>query len=345
MPVFERSKLFITILLLLLILIVLLLLIHLPLFLHRRKYSYSLASRFKMDRLKSLQSPRILLIGDSNLAMGIDSERIEQELGHPVCDMGMGRRYGLYFVLREIHKHVQPGDILVYSPAYKQFFVKPWGNGKLLLEHAEVVPEAWSWYHKKQKMLVLKAIPETLAKSFRFLLRSIRGVKHSERRLFTVNALNEYGDIVAHLTADSPEKVTANVAGGEITWPDYLNVNEYQWKHTRVHPVAMKILERFFTAWHNRGATAFITFEPIRQWELDENGDKFETILSALRDLQNVNILGLPEHFTFGEEHFFDYLNHMNREGRQLRTEKMIQLLREAGISTRNPAGPELKVS
>lgn len=43
----------------------------------------------KVERLESIQEPKIVLIGDSNLAFGIDSERIEEAFGMPVVNMGL----------------------------------------------------------------------------------------------------------------------------------------------------------------------------------------------------------------------------------------------------------------
>ena len=43
----------------------------------------------KVQRLESIHEPKIVLIGDSNLAFGIDSEKIEEAFDMPVVNMGL----------------------------------------------------------------------------------------------------------------------------------------------------------------------------------------------------------------------------------------------------------------
>lgn len=62
---------------------------------YEQSYSASLAD--KVDRLESLNEPKIVLIGNSNLAFGIDSEKIEQEMKMPVVNMGLHGAIGNAF--------------------------------------------------------------------------------------------------------------------------------------------------------------------------------------------------------------------------------------------------------
>ena len=48
----------------------------------------------KVERLESIEEPKIVLIGDSNLAFGIDSEKIEEGHGIPVVNMGLHGGFG-----------------------------------------------------------------------------------------------------------------------------------------------------------------------------------------------------------------------------------------------------------
>ncbi len=54
-------------------------------------YSYKYTSSLlnKMERLESIEEFKIGLIGNSNLAFGIDSAKIEEEFGMSVVNMGL----------------------------------------------------------------------------------------------------------------------------------------------------------------------------------------------------------------------------------------------------------------
>ena len=46
----------------------------------------------------------------------------------------------------------------------------------------------------------------------------------------------------------------------------------------------------------------------------------------------NIPILGTPKDFVMNKQYFFDTRYHLNRQGRYLRTLKMIEVLRDAGL-------------
>src|SRR5690606_31597265 len=50
---------------------------------------YAKAAGLKRQRLASLPGPKVVMIGGSNLAFGVDSPLVEQITGCPVANMGM----------------------------------------------------------------------------------------------------------------------------------------------------------------------------------------------------------------------------------------------------------------
>ena len=51
--------------------------------------NYLMANRDKLHVLSATISPKVVLVGGSNLAFGIDSELISKSLGMPVVNMGL----------------------------------------------------------------------------------------------------------------------------------------------------------------------------------------------------------------------------------------------------------------
>ena len=49
----------------------------------------------KMERLRATPSPRVVVVGGSNVAYGIDSSRLEASLGRPVVNLGTSGGLGL----------------------------------------------------------------------------------------------------------------------------------------------------------------------------------------------------------------------------------------------------------
>jgi hypothetical protein len=82
------------------------------------EHNYLAATIDKHHRLKSTRSPRIILIGGSNLAFGIKNDILERELGLPVVNMGLNAALGVPFMLREVRSKIQKGDVVVLSLEY-----------------------------------------------------------------------------------------------------------------------------------------------------------------------------------------------------------------------------------
>ena len=67
----------------------------------------------KSARLNSINGPKIVLIGDSNVSFGFQSDLIEQAYGIPVVNMGLHGGLGNAFHEEMAKMNVQEGDIYV----------------------------------------------------------------------------------------------------------------------------------------------------------------------------------------------------------------------------------------
>lgn len=77
------------------------------------EYSYNAALLDKIARLESIQEPKIVLVGNSNLPFGIKSELIEEAFHMPVVNMGMQGSLGNAFHEEMAKINVQNGDIII----------------------------------------------------------------------------------------------------------------------------------------------------------------------------------------------------------------------------------------
>jgi hypothetical protein len=87
----------------------------------RSEQNYLAATLEKHARLKSAPSPRLILVGGSNLAFGINSEALGQALGREVVNMGLVGGLGLDFMLHEVAPAVRKGDLVLLSLEYDLF--------------------------------------------------------------------------------------------------------------------------------------------------------------------------------------------------------------------------------
>lgn len=77
------------------------------------KYGYNASIIDKVKRLKLISSPKIILVGNSNLVFGINSGRIENEFGIPVVNLGLHGDLGNAFLEQIAKQNINKGDILI----------------------------------------------------------------------------------------------------------------------------------------------------------------------------------------------------------------------------------------
>ena len=77
------------------------------------KYNYQAAIVDKIQRLESIDEPKIILVGNSNLAFGINSEIIQEKTGMPVVNLGLHASLGNKFHENIVKNHIGEGDVVV----------------------------------------------------------------------------------------------------------------------------------------------------------------------------------------------------------------------------------------
>ena len=93
---------------------------------------YILADLEKYNRLATILSPKLVLVGGSATAFGIDSSRLEKSLGMPVVNMSLHAAVGLKFMLYDVVERIANGDIVIVMPEYEQFCGKTANGGDLV---------------------------------------------------------------------------------------------------------------------------------------------------------------------------------------------------------------------
>lgn len=160
-------------------------------------YSYMAGLKAKVARLKSTAGPRIVLVGGSNLAYGIDSAMIEKALGKPVVNMGITAGLGFKYHLESVRDRLQPGDIVIASPEYHHF-QRDVFDGSLDLPEAifEFDLESIRSLDGAHLLHLAKMIPDFASRKTVALFKVFELGKL--RRRAQQWTFNEYGDFTAH---------------------------------------------------------------------------------------------------------------------------------------------------
>lgn len=88
--------------------------------------NYLASIELKLEKLKKIEKEKIVIIGGSNVCIGINGETIENELEIPVVNMGLHGSLGPKFWLEYIKNEVNEGDIVIMSPEYPMLSKEKW---------------------------------------------------------------------------------------------------------------------------------------------------------------------------------------------------------------------------
>lgn len=167
-----------------------------------KKDDYLLARLDKQEILKETSSPKVVFVGGSNLAFGIDCSQIADSVGMPCVNMGLHAGQGMRFIMDDMDPYINKmkkdeGNVIVIMPEFGHFFGETsYGGATTLGELFLTDPHVIKKMGRKQIFLVIKGIPKQLTGS---IMESIVvPPKDSDFKYLRSNFDNE-GDEISHL--------------------------------------------------------------------------------------------------------------------------------------------------
>lgn len=265
--------------------------------------SYNAALVDKVERLQSIDEPKIILIGNSNLAFGMDSEELEKALGMPVVNMGLHGGLGNRFHENMAKYNVHKGDLyIVCHTAYwdDDILEDPALAWLTIEDHWEL----WKLLERKDVSSMIDFFPTYIKKCLE--LYALEKGNIDDGNMYARSSFNEYGDI-----GTIREKLEYTFENEICPLPfndtvvDRLNgLNEY--------------LEE-------RGATLLVAGYPIAKGELTVDAKEFSDVWTLLSDELECDVISDCTDYMFDYEFFYDTEYHLNSQGVALRTEQLIK--------------------
>lgn len=274
--------------------------------------SYIAATLDKNELLRTAPSPRLVFVGGSDLAFGLDSRRLEEALPYHVVNMGLHGGLGLDFMLAEARAGLRPGDVAVLSIGYDLFARS--GTSDMLFEALEHRPESLALLSWGDVGPLLDSAVAHFGWVVREGIRRLRGIPlRGGRPPYARRSFNEYGDLVDHWEME-PRAWHASIL------PD--GVPRRQLSET------IDKLNRFRADVAERGVRVFFTFVPIPREVFEERERDIRTVANRLSHEAAFPVILGPEEVVLPLDHFFNSVYHLSGEGSRRRTDTLITALR-----------------
>jgi hypothetical protein len=277
-------------------------------------YTASIIEKYK--RLDSLPSPKIVLIAGSNFAYGINSEMIEKSFQKPVVNMAMHYDYGTDFMLRQIQDELRAGDTVIMGFEY---IIDSKGDIGEKIQMANIYPKANGWFDYKN--ITEYIAQNALVRISNLRLTLERLVSGEEARpsvgdttsIFFRRAINQYGDLVSHLNNPSLKSIPPAI------------INE----HVSLQP-AIADMNAFYQKMKKKGVQVYYSYPSYAASSYKHDKPIIDKLNHEMQKEAQFAILGKPQDFVFADSLCQDMVYHLNARGRDIRTQKLIDLLKRA---------------
>jgi hypothetical protein len=276
------------------------------------KSDYMAAIIDKHALLERTSPPRLILAGGSNLAFGIDSKRIEDSIGLPVINLGLHGGLGLDFIINEIKLSAKSKDIVIISIEY----YLPIDGVYTLKKNAASFLFFANRFYKHNYCIDLKSfffeeMQINIHNNITYLFKKDIKVKTNfdTSSIYARSSFNLHGDVVRHLNKPLPGKLT-----------DKRNFTYTKWD-------GVKSLNEFSEYAKSNNIKVYFVFPNYPESEYILNKEVFIKYASDLKQELEIPILNNPDDFVFADSLFFDTVYHLNKKGREKRTNLLIKVL------------------
>lgn len=271
------------------------------------QFSYNASLADKIERLEAINEPKIILVGNSNLAFGIDSHRIEESLGMPVVNLGLHGGLGNAFHEEIAKQNINRGDIVIVC--HSDFSDSDTiSDTELALLTYDYKDSVFQVFRTKDYKDLLKAYPAYLRKSY--LLWLLQKGNKKEDSCYSRDAFNMYGDVIY-----KPEEGQVDAEYFENNASSLPKVSEIC--ANRLNELNLYCIEK--------GATLVVAGYPIERGAYNKYSiEEYVEFQNELEEYLECPIISNYTDYFYPYEYFYNGPLHLNEIGRQVRTEQLI---------------------
>ena len=274
---------------------------------------YFAGSLVHIKLLENTPSPRMILAGGSNVSFGIDAELMQRTLGIPVINDGLHAGLGLA-PLRELEEYIREGDVIIVSLEYDLF------ANQDVMDGDPAFLSDWIEYSPRRIEYLSNPLTEAPRVYTVMLQRKVNrkvntylfgGSLHEVRSVFVGTKYDLNGDFIGHLqdTSTNRQKIPATPYPVSVVQEDIF-----------------VFLENFNRIAHDKGARVYFEAPASRQSNCKATGEMpLANFFKTFKERSSIPVLTPLEEVCLPNKYFFDTEYHLNAQGRELRTKRLIE--------------------
>ena len=292
----------------------------------------------KVDRLYEAEGEKIVFVGGSSLAFGLDAKLLSDTLGKTVINFGLYATLGTKVMLDYTKNAIGEGDIIVIAPEMNE---QTWS----LYFNAEAMWQALDGNFSDIRHIDSENHPAMLGSFWKFAVSKAKYLTQelnvSGLGIYRASSFDDYGFIANNRDNDYNTMPGGYDAGKPITFSTDMISEDF-----------IAYVNEYTKYAESKGAKVYLASCPINESAvpLDLTMDDIDAYVAALEEAFDCELLGSPANMIYPSDYFFDSNFHMNSAGAVLHTAQLaldlapILGLSEADVQIDVPEAPEIPV-
>lgn len=259
----------------------------------------------KYERLMTAPSPKLVLHAGSNVAYGVDSALLEQEIGnrYNVVNYGCNQSTPACFYIEVIAYWANPGDILIHAP--EGFSRYQFGYNEMNTTTWQIFEGAFDAFSCVDLRHLVKFFD-----SFTEFQSARSGKAAVTYEHYTSETVNQYGDYIKQKTGTkySPS-VNSRSYDPAVYQKDYARINL---AYDLCRAKGMEV-------WHSFGVVNIVSLKAA-----SKTAEVQKTYIDGLKELLKIDaFISDLSNYIMDSKYFFNSDFHLNTAGSQIRTKNL----------------------
>ena len=277
----------------------------------------------KVARLKSINKPKIILIGPSSVRFGINSKMLQDAINMPVVNLGLSAPLGNKFHEDLAKFNINSGDLVIvcHHDFSDNGLIHSASYAWLTIEYHL---DLWPLIEFKDYLNMLAAYPNYFGKSF--IKRYLPSLNQEDQaHPYLRSSINEFGDV-----AIKPEDKRKAI--DELFKPDSQEV-------PGINDICINRLNEYNKYIKSKGATLLIAGYPIGYGEFTPPAEEFDKFQHELESRLDCEVISNYRDYFIPYKYFYNTNLHLDNEGAKIRTQQLIKDIQRWQAKRQNKTG------
>ncbi|MFA6829837.1 MAG: leucine-rich repeat protein [Bacilli bacterium] len=278
-----------------------------------------------VNKLRNCTSKKIVIIGNSNVAFGVDSALMRSSLrsslpGYEVCNFGLYGAIGTKAMLDLARSYIYKDDIVLFAPEWNDQIMSLYLNPNEIWRSLEGDYSLFFNFNNSDKTMLLMNLNHHLSEKYEYYISNEKAIPED---IYVKSSFDSNCDMKNY-----PREYNIMY---DLYDPNYM----IDWSLDLYGDAFCSYVNEFYHDINAKGASMYFTFAPMNMGAIvDKSEEAIKHFYDYTANSFEFKVISNPKTYMMDEAWFYDSNFHLNKYGMIIRTYNLINDLKnELGIS------------